>query len=224
MKKRNIEYFPVKKAQLVLWFVVMGCILCLYPQQASTAADEGVQFLQSHGLVGVKLQMMVKARAEGIMAVNRPYLGNGIIDCYGYVRQIWNPIIASGSHHPEDFKTASYTQSVMVTRINQARGLPVNDCSSPKWAPITNLDQLKIGDIVGTVRGHRWGMDVHYGLYAGKIGSTHYQYDCSGSGGAYKRTWWSGFKYYYAPTHILLMMGNDNQSSTGSQLGHWKLL
>ena len=221
--KNNITLL-VKKAKLILVMAILGLIISSYPRQAYMAANDEIKFLQSHGLVGTNLQMMVQARAEGIMVQNRPYIGNGVVDCYGYVRQVWNPIITNGNPHPEDFNKPSYTQSVMRQRINQSNGLPVNDCVSSNWVRITDLNQLKIGDVVGTVQGHHWGFDVHYGLYAGKVGSAHYQYDCGGDGGAYKRRWWSGFKYYYGPTHMLLSMDSDNQPTTDSQNGHWKLL
>ena len=175
--------------------------------EKSSSIDQGVSYLRSRGLTGSVLQGMVMQRANGIRPYNQNYLGDSVMDCYGYCRQVWNAIISDGSVHSEDFYPNGYSWSEMRHWVQDvANGLPVNDYVSSNWAAISSigLDNLKPGDVIGTVQGHTWGFDVHYGIYAGKDSSgNHRQYDFSGDGCAY-RLFWSGFKYYHKGIHALL--------------------
>lgn len=156
--------------------------------------------------VGILLQEMVQSRAEGLLEWNRPYTFDGVRDCYGYVRQIWNSILSAGNAHVSDFFNYSY--EIARLRINVPGGLPVDDYQSSDWEKITDLDELKTGDILGTTQGHSWGDAVHYGIFAGKSDDGSYmQWDCgtrAPARGAYKRTISPNFKYFYRPVHDLL--------------------
>lgn len=185
-----------------------------FEEQLTTiaATQDGITLLSNKGVTGIKLQNLIIDRAMGIMHSNRPYKFDGVQDCYGYVRQVWNPLLTDGTNHPEDFNQGSnYTSVEKAYWVGRPNGLPVNDAISGNWAAISSLDALLPGDVVGTTQGHTWGADVHYGLYGGKSGGVHYQIDCAGAtipgtntDGARKRPWVGHFKYYYKPTHNLL--------------------
>lgn len=55
------------------------------------------------GCTGRELQRKVLERAQGIASHNRPYVFDGVGDCWGFVRQVWNAILSDGSTHPEDY-------------------------------------------------------------------------------------------------------------------------
>ena len=113
------------------------------------------------------------------------YRYDGVNDCYGFVRRVWDPILTT----------------------LRKRMLPVNDYPDPKWRRIGSLGELREGDVVGTVRGHSWGATVHYGLFAGKRSGEYYQLDdtrSSTTNGAHLKPWTGVFHYYYIPTHVML--------------------
>ena len=111
------------------------------------------------------------------------YIFNGVNDCYGFLRRVWNPIL-------------------------QAMGkpdLPVDDYPSPNWLPIQNWNALIVGDVLATAKGHHWGGDWHCGLYAGKNGNTQLIFDNNPEDNASIHPGGPGlFFYYYNPTHQLL--------------------
>jgi len=187
-----------------LWLNI--CALCLaLTSFAAYGIDAALQSrinnLKNAGKTGVVLQQMVIQRAAGIAPHNRPYVFDGIGDCYGYVRQIWNAILYDGSVHAEDYYPNSYVKSRW---IGITGGIPVATAPSSDWALITDRNQLRPGDILSTDQGHAWGKQWHGGIYAGVENGVHKQWDNAGSGGAYKRDFYSGFKYYFRPLHDLL--------------------
>lgn len=153
---------------------------------------------------GEQLQKMLKERMDGIAPHNRPYVFNGVQDCYGYCRQVWNAVLYDGGAHEEDYYPNSYNTSRW---LNVSGGLPVADAPSSNWALITDYNDLVPGDVLSTHQGHAWGAHWHGGLYYGKVNGVHYVLDNSKRGnknGAYVRTFYTGFKYYYKPTHNML--------------------
>jgi hypothetical protein len=157
----------------------------------------------------------VLARAEGIAPHNRPYVFNGVQDCYGYVRQVWNAILYDGSMHSEDFYPNSYNKSRW---LGVSGGLPVADYPSSNWVYFSDPSVLLPGDVLSTHQGHAWGDTWHGGLYAGVSNGQHRIWDNSGSGnGAYNRPFYWGFHYYYKPTHDMLAgKGSSSSGSSGS--------
>jgi hypothetical protein len=190
---------------------------------ALTTQDNINRLASQPGNFGADLQNKIMQRAEGIAPHNRPYQFDAIHDCYGYVRQVWNALLADGSVHAEDFYPNAYT----ATRwLYIDGGLPTVDAPSQNWVPISDINQLVPGDILATHQGHRWGDDWHGGLYAGKVGTTHYQWDSSnlnGVSGAYKRPYWTGFRYYYKPTHDLLTKPVGGTTAASVKLGDGRL-
>ncbi len=161
----------------------------------------------------------VLARAEGIAPHNRPYVFNGVQDCYGYVRQVWNAILYDGSKHSEDFYPNSYNKSRW---LGVSGGLPVDDYPSSNWVYFSSPDQLLPGDVLSTHQGHTWGDTWHGGLYAGKVNGEHRIWDNSGSAnGAYNRSFYYGFHYYYRPTHqkLAAALGSGSSGSSSSSSG-----
>lgn len=185
--------------RLIMFFIITVSVFSF----AATTRDN-VARLERNGIYGEKLQNIVRQRVEGIMPYNRPYIFNGVQDCYGSVRQTWNAILYDGGAHPEDFSWG-YDKSRWMG-VNG--GLPVATAPDSDWQPIRNLNDLRVGDILATHQGHAWGADWHGGMYAGKDSAgRHYQWDNShidGLNGFYKRNFWSGFRYYYVPVHNLL--------------------
>jgi uncharacterized protein YraI len=172
------------------------------------AEDYGV------GENAVTSSQTVLARAEGIAPHNRPYVFNGVQDCYGYVRQVWNAILFDGSMHSEDFYPNGYNKSRW---LGVAGGLPVGDYPSSNWVYFSDPNVLLPGDVLSTHQGHAWGDTWHGGLYAGVSNGEHRIWDNSGSwNGAYNRPFYWGFHYYYRPTHHMLAGGSGSSSgSTG---------
>jgi len=169
--------------------------------RVSASLQNNINKLKDQGKIGTILQQMVMQRAEGIAPHNRPYVFDGVGDCYGYVRQVWNAILYDGNVHSEDFYPKSYNKSRWH---NITGGLPVGTAPDSDWALITDRNQLLPGDVLSTHQGHAWGSQWHGGLYAGVENGVHKQWDCASSGGAYKRNFYSGFKYYFKPLHDLL--------------------
>jgi hypothetical protein len=154
----------------------------------------------SSGPQGASLQAIVLERAAGIAPQNRPYVYNGVQDCYGFVRQVWNAVLHDGGGHPEDYYPNAYNRARW---LGVAGGLPVNDAPSSEWVYFSDPAVLLPGDVLATHQGHAWGNTWHGGIYAGQSGGLHYQWDntIDSLNGAYKRRLWSGFRYYYRPTH-----------------------
>lgn len=194
----------MKRKNLVLALLVLISILSF-----GATTREKLAELEQKGIYGERLQNIIKQRAEGIMPYNRPYIFNGVQDCYGTVRQVWNAVLYDGGAHAEDFSWA-YNKSRW---IGVDGGLPVGTAPDGNWQRITDLNQLKMGDILATHQGHAWGGQWHGGMYAGKDGSGHhFQWDNShidGLDGFYRRNFWSGFLYYYVPAHNLLAKGGS---------------
>jgi len=108
----------------------------------------------------------------------------------------------------------------------------VNTYPDSNWATISSLGgvgQLLPGDLCGTTQGHRWGMDVHYGLYAGKdANGNNMCWQCGGGyDGAYKTPWYTGWTYYYKPIHNALATAPagdviiDNSNAKFSCSANW---
>ncbi len=151
----------------------------------------------------VALQQMVMRRCKGLAPFNRPYSFDGVGDCWGYVRQVWNAILHDGQEHPEDY-TAPYNKNRWI--LGGSQYIPVADSPSSNWAKVTSLDNLPIGVPLSTHKGHQWGAHWHGGIYAGKYNGVHYMWDCSGRSsmnGAYYRPVISKLAngYYYAPLY-----------------------
>jgi hypothetical protein len=149
---------------------------------------------------GLQLQKMVLSRCEHIAYRNRPYEYNGVGDCYGYCRQVWNAILSDGQEHAEDYAPNQYDQQRW---LDSKSGIPVNTAPDTNWVQFSSPDVLLPGDLLATHQGHMWGPNWHGGIYAGNGEN----WDCSkhsGLNGAYKRPLFSGFHYYYKPLHDLL--------------------
>lgn len=196
------------KAALILLAAVL-----LFPHAAnaiqSQQVQDGINLLTSKGLVGQRLVDSVLQRTNGIMGINRPYLYDGVGDCYGFVSQVWNPLLSDGTNHPEEFYTSSYSASQMYywAKGDAPRKLPRGDgLYSPDWAPVSSIgkDNLKVGDVLGTTQGHVGGDNVHYGMYAGKANGVHSVFQNYYPSGAYKTTYYEPFLYYYKPIHEIL--------------------
>lgn len=113
------------------------------------------------------------------------YRFDGVNDCYGYVRRVWDPLL----------------------KERDQAALPVADYPSRDWSPIASWDALRPGDVLATHAGHKWGADWHTGFYAGTDErGVRMIVDNSGSVGAVsKRPAPPGlFKFYYRRTHELL--------------------
>ncbi|HEU5397217.1 MAG TPA: hypothetical protein VFV81_08615 [Verrucomicrobiae bacterium] len=150
---------------------------------------------------GMELQKMVMRRCVQIARWNRPYQFNGVGDCYGYCRQVWNAILSDGREHAEDYSPNTYDQRRWV---NFPGGIPVNTCPDTNWIHFSTTNDLVPGDLLATDQGHRWGENWHGGIYAGNGEN----WDCSrmnGLDGAYRRPLYAGFHYYYQPLHDLLL-------------------
>ena len=150
---------------------------------------------------GTRLQEMVLNRCEHIAYWNRPYQYNGIGDCYGYCRQVWNAFLYDGKEHTGDYYPNRYDKRRW---INLKGGIPVNTFPDTNWVHFSSLKVLLPGDLLATDQGHFWGPNWHGGIYAGNG----HDWDCSrhdGLNGAYKRPLFSGFHYYYKPVHELLL-------------------
>ena len=194
--------FSVAIAALIM---VTGCATTppatKRPAAAAITIQQRIHRLIKSGISGVVLQKMVMLRCAGIAPWNRPYRFNGIGDCYGYCRQVWNAILADGSAHREDFYPHSYNPKRW---LNLPGGLPVDDYPDPNWIRFTNPGVLVKGDLLATAQGHFWGSNWHGGIYAGND----HNWDSShlnGLDGAYKRPLYSGFHYYYKPLHVALL-------------------
>ena len=150
---------------------------------------------------GAALQKMVMNRCEHIAHWNRPYQYDGVGDCYGYCRQVWNAILSDGREHAEDYYPHPYDKKRW---INIKGGIPVNTFPDTNWVRFSSAEVLVTGDLLATDEGHRWGENWHGGIYAGNGEN----WDCSrhnGLDGAYKRPLFDGFHYYYKPLHDLLV-------------------
>ena len=142
-------------------------------------------------------------RANRIAEQNRPYVFNGVQDCWGYVRQVWNAILSDGGAHPEDYPPNNYNRQRW---LGLTGGLLVADAPNGDWVYISDKNALLAGDLLSTDQGHRWGDTWHGGIYAGKdskgnfcdFDNTPYT-ERGGGDGAYYRIFYSGFHWYYKP-------------------------
>ena len=128
-------------------------------------------------------------------------MGDGVKDCYGYSRQVWNAILYDGSVHSEDYDINTYSYTRADYWLGIAGGIPVNTYPDSRWYTISSLggvSSLLPGDLCGTTQGHRWGMDVHYGIYAGKAGGSNMCWQCGGGyDGAYYTPFYTGWTWYF---------------------------
>jgi uncharacterized protein YgiM (DUF1202 family) len=204
-------------AGLVVCFVLALVVLSGCVGVTGDAEDYGEDYGQGETAVSGLSSQTVLARAEGIAPHNRPYVFNGVQDCYGYVRQVWNAILYDGSMHSEDFHPNSYDKSRW---LGVSGGLPVADYPSSNWVYFSDPNVLLPGDVLSTHQGHAWGDTWHGGLYAGVSNGQHRIWDNSGSAnGAYNRPFYWGFHYYYRPTHDMLAGGSSTSGSSGSASG-----
>lgn len=162
---------------------------------------------KGQGNAAVSLQQMILRRCEGIGPKNRPYEFNGIGDCWGFVRQVWNAVLSDGREHTEDYGSG-YNKGRWV--LAGSKYLPVNDASSSNknWVKVTNFNDLPIGVPLSSHQGHAWGDTWHGAIYAGKANGKHMMWDCSGRSsrnGAYYRAISESPKisngYYYVPLY-----------------------
>ena len=188
------------------------------------------------GNYGADLQAKVLARATGIAPQNRPYIFNGVQDCWGYVRQVWNAILSDGTVHSEDYYPNNYDRNRW---LGLTGGLLTGDAPNPDWVYYSDRSVLLPGDMLSTDQGHAWGLDWHGGIFAGKDANGSYRdWDCTpynwstnknDGHGADNNPLNSGyFSYYYKPIHDLLAKPvtlsttdiyvslNGNDSSNGS--------
>jgi hypothetical protein len=185
----------------------------------------------AHGLrskIGVN-KASDKSALRNVCAFAQPkYVLDGVDDCYGYVQQVWNPILSSGS--PNAFyyfrQNANFaTPSIRASWANtngDASYLPRVDAGwssqsyrpNADWAPFSSGAELYRGDVLSTHQGHFGGTDWHGGLYAGsewKTGYTaHYQLDsnrattCGSVSYRALNAQSKPFAYYYKPLHCAL--------------------
>lgn len=192
------------------YVTLLAVILLIVLASAASAQtnQDRINALVAAGKCGTVLQSMAMDRCAGIAAWNRPYVGDGVGDCYGYTRQVWNAILSDGNVHPEDYYPNAYNKSRWLGVVG---GIPVNTYVDTRWASISSLGgtrNLLPGDIVGTTQGHRWGSDVHYGMAAGiGLDGQVWDWDCHGGYGAEYRHFYTGFLWYYVPIHTALATG-----------------
>ncbi|MCY1023214.1 hypothetical protein [Pyxidicoccus sp. MSG2] len=173
-------------------------------QAVSAALQSNLSRLSGqYGNSGVGLQRKVMERASGIMAQNRPYIFDGVQDCYGFVRQVWNALLADGGTHPEDYSPNAYNRARW---LGVSGGLPVADYPSADWEAITDWNELVPGDVLSTHQGHAWGDQWHGAIFGGRgADGAFYVYDNSSSmNGAYFRVY-TGFAFFHRPIHNLLI-------------------
>lgn len=192
---------------VVLCLTALLVVLALSTVAQGQTTQQRINALVSANKCGYILQDMAMNRCAGLAPWNRPYEGDGVKDCYGYSRQVWNAILFDGSVHSEDYSTYSYTRANYWLGI--AGGIPVNTYPDANWSTISSLGgvgNLLPGDLCGTTQGHRWGMDVHYGIYAGKdANGNNMCWQCGGGyNGAYYTPWYTGWTWYYRPLHVAL--------------------
>ncbi len=135
---------------------------------------------------GRQEQARIMKRARNIGGtINRTggYRFDGVNDCWGFVRRVWDPVLSKQGKSK----------------------LPVGDAGTASgrknWNRITNWNKVPVGTPLSTHEGHAWGSQWHGGLFAGVKKGVPYIYDCSGSrDGCYLRPMPPGlFKYFYAP-------------------------
>ena len=153
-----------------------------------------------------ELQQMVMRRCAGLAPKNRPYFFDGVGDCWGYVRQVWNAILHDGQEHAEDYGPG-YNKRRWI--LLGSKYIPVNDAPSSNWRKVTNWDDVPVGMPISSAQGHAWGANWHGAIYAGKENGVHMMWDSSGPrwgrNGAYKRPISASPKirngYYYIPLY-----------------------
>lgn len=185
--------------------VTLLCILALLVIASLVSAQttqSRINNLVNAGISGSVLQNLVASRANGIAPWNRPYVFDGVGDCYGYTRQVWNAILFDGSAHTEDYYPNAYNKSRWIGVVG---GLPVGTGpNDPTWGPISEIGGragLLRGDVCGTTQGHTWGDSVHYGI--ADTGGV----NCWQCGGGYNGAYYTpyyGWNYYYRPIHAAL--------------------
>ncbi len=168
--------------------------------QTNAQLQANIAKLRNQGLTGKRLQDMVLQRAEGLMTQNRPYVMNGTVDCWGYVRQTWNAILVDGNVHAEEFNNKTSHRWV----ANPAGGLLVGDGGSADWQPI-NGDWAKLapGVPLASRQGHYWGGAWHGVIYV-KQGQQYESTPATSPSGAALRTRNAGMTHYYKPLNDLL--------------------
>jgi len=210
--------------------------------RSQTLKDRINTLASQPGDYGTDVQAKVLARAAGIAPQNRPYIFNGVEDCWGYVRQVWNAILSDGTVHSEDYYPNSYDRNRWLSLTG---GLLKGDAPNPDWVYYSDRNVLLPGDILSTDQGHAWGPDWHGGIFAGKnANGSYWDWDCTpynwstsqcDNHGADHNPLSSGyFSYYYKPIHDLLAKlvtssntdmyvdPNGNDSSSGSSNAPFK--
>jgi len=202
--------------RFTMLYVIAALIACALASSAFAQTTQSrINTLVSAGKSGIVLQNMVMDRCAGVAPQNRPYVFDGIGDCYGFCRQVWNAILYDGSVHSEDYYPNAYNKSRW---LNITGGIPVNTAPDPNWIYFASGSELVTGDLLATAQGHAWGSNWHGGIFAGSDGSgNYYNWDCShlnNLDGAYKRPLYSGFHYYYKPLHDALIGSNPPPPGT----------
>ncbi|MCU0439455.1 MAG: hypothetical protein MUC49_16300 [Raineya sp.] len=159
---------------------------------------------------GNALSEMIMRRCANIAPYNRPYSFDGVGDCWGYVRQVWNAVLHDGREHTEDYNNPNYNKTRWCNgNMIGGKYLPVADYVSTNWKKVTNWNDMPKGVPLSSHQGHKWGDDWHGAIYAGKNSNgSHMMWDCSGRSsrnGAYYRPISESPKisngYYYVPLY-----------------------
>lgn len=157
------------------------------------------------GGVARALQQLIMRRCAALAPKNRPYVFDGVGDCYGYVRQVWNAVLYDGGEHTEDYGSG-YDKSRWIRWGNPY--LPVATAPDANWRKVTDWDDMPTGMPISSQQGHAWGADWHGAIYAGKVNGVHMMWDNSGRhtrNGAYNRPVSESAHisngYYYIPLY-----------------------
>lgn len=192
------------KKQHLLFGLFICFIMSLTPSvkaQTNAQLQANITKLRKQGVTGKRLQDMVLQRAAGLMTQNRPYVMNGTVDCWGYVRQTWNAILVDCNIHTEEFNSKTSHRWV----ANPAGGLLVGDGGSNDWQPINgDWSKLAPGVPLASKQGHYWGGAWHGVIYV-KQGQQYESTPATSPSGAALRTRDAGMKYYYKPLNDLLL-------------------
>jgi hypothetical protein len=206
----------MKKQHILLALFICFTISLTPSVKAQNAQlQANIAKLRSQGLTGKRLQDMVLQRAAGLASSNKPYIMDGIGDCWGYVNQVWNAILIDGNVHSEEFVNSTRVQNLCLTESQKkwantgwgcpnkiSGGLLRTDHPNNDWVQITNWNDLAPGVPLASAQGH-FGGGTWHGVIHVKEGQQYESTPVSPSGSAL-RTRDAGMKYYYKPLNDLL--------------------
>lgn len=216
------------KKQAILLIVFMALRVGVTPSvngQTDAALKANITKLKNQGLTGQRLQTMILNRANGLQVQNRPYVMNGTVDCWGYVRQTWNAILIDCKLHEEEYGNKS-----SFNWVNQNGGLLINDNGSADWQPINNdWSQLAPGVPLSSHQGHFGGGSWH-GVIFVQAGQQYESTPVGPISGAGLRTRDAGMRYFYKPlndllkipsTYFVLSPESEKQYIVEAGVKHW---